>query len=521
MTPKVIEAAATTSAPGGRPARPRQSPGLVVALGLASALAGPACNFGESGVPPPSDQLFLPTGIAIDPDGQWLYVVNSNFDLRYNAGTVTAVNLRRVAEDKAAAWTLCPTPGYLPPAAPARACCYDFFDHETLNCNDRNYIDPSTTVRTGSFGGAMVIDPHPKGDPAKDPAAPPDLRRLFVLVRAEPSVTFIDSIVSPDRVSLHCTDAAAGPDKTCDDSWKVQGSRDTAVTYALQEEPYAFALDEQLRILYVGHLFSGVSALDLCSKTSLPVLGGVNPRVFSSLAEGDTSLTLTQPGNPMAPLFATSHTLTSAGFSEIRPLYLRAGAELDPGTGRSRLMDCPASGASRAKNDLELVPGVAFFSSAFFPSGRDLRGLVQSPDGKKLFVLHRNTGTRDNPAALVAIDRTPDRQGNPVNRATDAVEICGGASQLSWHDTGRGPRLFVVCFESGQVYVVDPDLLIVSAIINAGRGPTTLAFSPTDPKVAYLSGFSDNNVSVIDLQPGSPTEYRVVQRIGFPHSAGQ
>jgi hypothetical protein len=497
MTPKVISVEARTSAAGERQAR------LLRLFGLALVLAAPACNFGESGVPPPSDQIFLPTGLAVDPEGRWLYVVNSNFDLRYNAGTVTAVNLQKVAEDKAATWGPCPTPGYVAPTAPVRACCYDFFDHQTLNCNDRNYIDPSTTVRTGSFGGSMIIDPHPTRDAA--------VRRLFVLVRAEPSVTFIDSTVAAgqERVSLRCTDAAATPDATCDDSWKLLGSRDTSVTYALQEEPYAFALDEQLRILYVGHLFSGVSTLDLCSQDSRPVLGGVNTQIFSTLAEGDTALTISQPGDPLAPIFATSHSLTSGGFAEIRPLFLRAGA---------RLMDCPASG-SRQKNELELVPGVPFFSSAFFPSGRDIRGLVESPDGKTLFLLHRNTGTRDNPAALVAVDRTPDRTGEPVNRAIDAVEICGGATQLSWHDTGRGPRLFVVCFESGQVYVVDPNLLIVSAIINAGRGPTTLAFSPTDPTVAYLSGFSDNNISIIDLAPGSATEYQVVQHIGFPHTA--
>ena len=37
-----------------------------------------------------------------------------------------------------------------------------------------------------------------------------------------------------------------------------------------------------------------------------------------------------------------------------------------------------------------------------------------------------------------------------------------------------------------------------------------------DRTVAYVAGFANNNVSVLDLKPGSPTEYRVVQRIGFP-----
>ncbi len=88
------------------------------------------------------------------------------------------------------------------------------------------------------------------------------------------------------------------------------------------------------------------------------------------------------------------------------------------------------------------------------------------------------------------------------------------------HDTGRGERLFVTCFESGQIYVVDPEPLTVTDVITVGRGPNTLVFSPTDPGLAYVAGFADNNVAVLDLHPGSPTEYRVIQRIGFPRPQG-
>jgi hypothetical protein len=35
-------------------------------------------------------------------------------------------------------------------------------------------------------------------------------------------------------------------------------------------------------------------------------------------------------------------------------------------------------------------------------------------------------------------------------------------------------------------------------------------------RYAYVIGFGDNNLSVVDLQAGSPTEYHVIQRIGFP-----
>jgi hypothetical protein len=41
--------------------------------------------------------------------------------------------------------------------------------------------------------------------------------------------------------------------------------------------------------------------------------------------------------------------------------------------------------------------------------------------------------------------------------------------------------------------------------------------SPINHKpIAYVVGFGDNNISVVDLDPTSPTEYHVIQRIGFP-----
>ena len=121
---------------------------------------------------------------------------------------------------------------------------------------------------------------------------------------------------------------------------------------------------------------------------------------------------------------------------------------------------------------------------------------------------------------MVEVDRSADAEGKPYNRAVAVVETCTGATEMHLHDAGRGPRLYVVCFEAGQIYVLDTAPLSVAGIINVGRGPTTMVLPPKgaeyDQTKVYVAGFSDNNVSVIDLAPGSQTENRVVQRIGFP-----
>jgi len=100
------------------------------ALAVAAATTIAACGFGESGIAPPIDRFFFPASIAVDPTGDWLYVVNSNSDLRYNAGTVVAVDLRLAREDRARAdWGPCPTSAYVPPlSGPSRLCCQDFID---------------------------------------------------------------------------------------------------------------------------------------------------------------------------------------------------------------------------------------------------------------------------------------------------------------------------------------------------------------------------------------------------------
>ncbi len=98
------------------------------------------------------------------------------------------------------------------------------------------------------------------------------------------------------------------------------------------------------------------------------------------------------------------------------------------------------------------------------------------------------------------------------------IEVCQSPTFLQKNNAGD--RLFVNCFDSGEVYVIDPFVPRVERIFTVGRGPASLVFPENDPTgpLAYVVGFSDNNISVVDIAPGSPSQYHVVQRIGFPNS---
>jgi hypothetical protein len=132
-------------------------------------------------------------------------------------------------------------------------------------------------------------------------------------------------------------------------------------------------------------------------------------------------------------------------------------------------------------------------------------------EGNRAFVLQRN------PPALVGFDMST----NPLafgNFPSDILETCASPTFLQSYDAGEGERLFVTCFDAGQVYVFDPSVPRLIQVINAGRGPAGLVFpqQPGSHPVAYVVGFSANDIGVIDLMPGSPTQFHVVQRIGFP-----
>ena len=74
------------------------------ALGLtALALATGACTLSQNGVVPPSDTFFYPTSAVMsptDPAGQFLYVANSNADLRFNDGTLVMVDVAKAHDDR-------------------------------------------------------------------------------------------------------------------------------------------------------------------------------------------------------------------------------------------------------------------------------------------------------------------------------------------------------------------------------------------------------------------------------------
>ena len=494
-------------------------------------LAATGCGLGQEGIGPPIDQIFLPGGLAVDPSGNWLYVINSNNDLRFNAGTLLALDLRKAKTDRETpSVAACSTTHFIDDTSPEtlagtldQPCCVDLLRPHVLNCNERAYVQADATVRISSFGGPATIQTYQK--PSGE-----SVHRIFFVVRADPSVTFVDVTQTDASLNMRCTglrdeEAPAEPNPLCDDHWRVRrpGGADLGDN-VLPEEPHSLILDDGLGILYVSHLSisvrgktegGGVSTIDVAAlknPTAANVINSIARVPFpASATQSVVSMSLSDPGKFNGVLYAVSRS-----GPDIAGLVLQDSAALASCGDNGQ----PCESDDPTLRDLSLIPSEQIKSSVFLPSGTDVRGFLLSQDKQQAYVLHRNSpefSSSSNPAALVVLDRRPGPNGEPTNQASAILEVCPGPTNMQFHDSGRGNLLYITCFEGGQINVVDPQDPRLVASIETGHGPLALTFSPADKTVAFVASYADNNVSVIDLEPGSPTEFMTIQRLGFPH----
>jgi len=508
--------------------------------GLVGGVALSGCTLHQAGVTPPDNRVFFPSGGIVDPDGGWLYVVNSNSDLRYNAGTVVAIDLMAARLAYAAAQGTAPQcshdPRYVPPPSD-HSSCWDTTDPNILNVDDQTLIDRTSTVRIGSFAGTPLIQTF--SDQID--------RRMFVPVRGDTSITFMNLAHLPAGQRFYCTGDRASPDPAtraaggtplatqepfaqCDDHWRITRENDPLEdpSYAnipddqvtrLPDEPYALALDDTTSLLFVGHLRGYVSLIDasIDSPIQTPTLVNVNNGVVGADptgAIGITSLTVHPNGSTCGKeIYAASRFRAQANAFVVYGLNNTTRCQgHDNGSAAAEGLVIVPNGASLstgiAGSDTR---GIEFVNSKYVPPGALLPPLPQnqnsSPD--RAFLIQRN------PPTMVGIDLS-------TQAPLSTMEICQGPTQLAQPKDPDGnplfgePLLFITCFDSGELYIVDPSVPQIRTVIPVGREPINTVFDPHDPTRAYVMTFGENNVSVVDLDPLSPTVNRVIERIGYP-----
>jgi hypothetical protein len=504
---------------------PRSTRACALAIALASVAA---CSLSQEGVMPPADTFFYPSSAFMTPAGQWLYVANSNADLRFNDGTLVMVDTSKVVDDRDPQsqnhqpWAACPQVDYVNPLprTDAQDCCWDALDSNILNCDERRYVQSDATVRIGSFAAGMAWQ-----DDARCTDTDTGSGRLFIGVRGDTSLTWVDVNGDPSlpHPALSCRDDSQTgslvecTQKVIDTSKQPQKSNlvseqndPNAPVTGLPDEPYALQVDQGLGLLYVGHLVGNTSVAN-SGGVSLFDVGGDTPFFvgpFSSPfpANGAGSFGVTAIKLHPSYQGGSSHELFVS--SRYVPL-VSSMVPYVPGDDPSQTNFVCAQ-----NSDLVVVSAGETLSSGL--TGSETRGVEfldpdpSSDTPQRAFVLQRV------PPDLVTFDITQNSAGGTIPVVSSVIETCSSPTFLyRWPQTGPAQRLYVNCFDTGEIYVFDTDGPSLLTSFQVGRGPGGMVFDTQRP-LAYVLNFSQNDVVVVDLTPGSPTEDHVIQRIGFP-----
>ncbi len=430
---------------------------------VAGSLAASGCMPGSGGVSPPTDRFFYPTAAALTPDGNHLAVANSNFDLAYSHGTVVLVDLERLENEITSG---CPENGCEPVEEP-------------------DYIDAQETVAIGSYASTM--------------AAAPAGNRMYVTVRGDTSLTWMRVDTSASQGSrLTCFDPGSPPRlRLCDSAHRVDsgipadpsGLNVHRVTYPLFDAGGNPAGEKVIDWIFVTHLTSGNVSV-LLDEVDDDEDRGLAPR-----------LVLVTDPFPEGVSAVRAHPLTSNTFyaaNRHSTLLYTFGFASDP---------------QDIDNATRLVLGPTVSLASIVTDGHDSRDMAFSADGRTLYVSNRS------PNSLLVVDVTPNEWGWPRNQAVGVAELDTGPSLVSvWSPDGWDREwVYVTCYNSDRVYIIDPVLRIPVDVILTGNGPHVLVTDPARLR-GYLLNFIESTVSVIDLDPSSATFNDIRVTIGIPEN---
>lgn len=421
-----------------------------------------ACTASSEEVRPPQDQLFFPTGAALAPDGSKLFVVNANSELRYDSGSIAVLNLALV-DQISARWAENKTV--------AEGCRPDSDRTETLICDETPFIQLGSGTRVGNFATDIAIQDFRDGT-----------LRLIVPTRGDPSVSWVDF----DGEKLSCSSAEGFA--LCDEAHRLFAVHDSPDLGVLPDEPFRAVADSASGLAFVTHLSTGAITLIDSPAGRNATIADIATGVFaadpSTGLRGSTGVAI-RPSSVGSIVYVGSR-------SEDRVQTFTVGR---PGNAEPYLL-----------------PSNYFFLRAAVGANaggsQDTRGIAFSPGGDRMYAVNRR------PPSLQVFDTSLRPSGFPVNVGIAATDICRQASSLSVMDTGDGDRVYISCFQDGQLYVVDPSgPPTVEDIIAVGRGPYAVVAAPSRKKV-YVTNFLEDTIAVVEADPKSPLRNHVILRIG-------
>lgn len=544
---------------------------LVLLAGLSAGCTArsplaPGCrNYEEStsNADPPGHCLFFPRDVALDPLGDVLYVASGNDDSSFGGATLASIDLLRHERamecfrrfgtadggDALCGQVSCADAGSSLAAdttieemerveartgRPAQDfdrcyCQRDAEDVNVINCESQRFIQRDQTVKLGGLPASMEVLSE---DPPNWQALPEDTtlhRGIYIGVRLDPSVTFIDVQRPLKRgrraaqdigLSVSCGNPLPTPGKfipgerypvrTCSDANRVQRTSDevlidpqnpeagTRARLTVPNDPSALVIDRGCIEPGYKHLRGTFSQDPAQNPRQLPPCfldqGGAITAghyyqylVAGHLARGEVSAydLGSSPVAPVAPVLQDVSqpivTQNSQGLGGLIPVAPRVPGDLsEPWYVASRLGGIIPTFRLASAGGAHVVPGFSFRIDDQFPSSysQDIRDFHFQPGGERAFA------TVYRPPALVILDTsTRGGRGVPLNQVTGIVNMCLGPARSVVAQVPRRfmgtvanqTRVYTTCSLSGQLAEVDPDTASLTYVAQLGRGPHSLA----------------------------------------------
>ncbi|HEX4478390.1 MAG TPA: hypothetical protein VH142_25080 [Polyangiaceae bacterium] len=597
---------------------------FVRALSVLAALGVSGCFPPDDGRTPPLDSLYFPVGIVLrsDPahEESRLYVVNSDFDLQYNAGTVQAYDMDRLealvptycdadadcASDGASpvcdavSTTTHAASHWCVPSAGAEPCGAlgeeDPADRRLTpgRCNYVQLGAPQTgggslmvdAVEIGAFATDMIFRPRP-ATPNCAPVAPdggatadggastsnsPAIAsgRLFVPVRGDATLHWIDV---GDVASGGKFDCGQGSGRACDDNHRrgetpIEESPN-GTDLILPPEPFGVAADAPGEAVLTTHQGSGQVALFVNDWSDGDQGGPSLQFTLPVVSTGALAITDVPPpaivGEDATISYQPSFLMTYADVSTVTLLRYFSDRPLSSGCD----VDGLSSEGSQPRPFLEGGRSVAIRTNS---QGFNSRGIVADPSVRQqceASCLPEARAQTQCLAACVAAQGTSATQQACEATCPGARHACllnCAATPLDVYVSNRAPatlifgqtpadssatltddlpsfygtfpvevgasrvivakipdrdgslvtRVFLVCFDSQEIFVYDPVSRQLDTVIHTGRGPHAFAVDSARG-LGFIGLFTDSYLAVVDLNRAHTANYgEIVLNLGQP-----
>jgi DNA-binding beta-propeller fold protein YncE len=520
----------------------------------------------------PPDELTYPNALALSPGVApgFLFVANTNFDLRYNAASVHSYNLASIDRELAArrcriaaGWPvsdggtrqvvdntrytsaldasialdagpdLSESGSPVDAGAPAEAGSADDFDAGTTPSTDAgsgliDLPDDFATSELGNPQGTVCdnVDDPAAGDCCFDTPAERDLIR-------EDSVP-IDSYavglgISPDGKRVYVPISSKNQLTYLDvDNGKLGCAGATGLC---RRGPHLHGVDDVPDDTFPGTL----STISVGKLTDI-IADGMTPPIDASTATfivathelGGYSLFIDRTGTSDPVLESVGHNLPERPRAIVpdpqrRLLYVASADATAPVNAIARLgvridPDDDVRGTDvREPGPRELL----YQTTAIVVSGvsqpTDVRDLALDPRyPNRLYALVR--GAQES---IVFLELDPTVQGTGA-RLIDAVRVGAGPSKVEFIQIDDRPFLMVSCYDAKAIYIIDPDSRTLVSVVRSLSGPFEMAFDASR-KLLHVTDFRASVLRIIDLEglvDRTKPPPRIVATIGKPRFKG-